>query len=382
MTVQLSWREDGPAGAPPLVLLNSVGSSTAMWEPCVGPLAEQRRVIRIDARGHGNSPAVGPGTTTLADLGADVLAVLDRLGLGRVDIAGLSLGGMTAMWLGAHAPDRIGRTVLLCTSAHLQPAEFWLERASSVRLGGMESIADAVITRWITPGLASRDPQLMAQLRCMLTAVDAESYAQCCEAIASMNLRPDLGRIASPTLVIAGAEDPATPVAHAEVIAAGIAGARLAIVDDAAHIATFEQPGRVVALMLDHLRAAGTLSAGFATRRAVLGDEYVDRALASATSFDTRFQEFLTRYAWGEVWTRPGLSRRDRSIATIVALTTLGAEHELAAHVRGAVRNGLTAEEIVEILTHTAVYAGMPRANRAVAVARGALADIEGERPS
>lgn len=378
MTVELSYREDGPADAPPLVLLNSVGSSTAMWEPCVGPLAEHFRVIRVDARGHGASPAAGPGRTTLADLGRDVVALLDRLGLERVHLAGLSLGGMTAMWVAAHAPQRVNRAVLLCTSAHLAPATVYAERAVAVRAHGMEPIADAVVARWVTPGLAGRDPELMASLRAMLTAVDAESYAQCCEAIAELDLRPDLGRIAAPTLVIAGGQDVATPPAHAEVITQGIAGARLEVIDDAAHVATVETPGRIVALMLDHLRGPGTLAGGFAVRRAVLGDEYVDRALASTTPVDAGFQEFLTRYAWGEVWTRPGLSRRERSIATVVALTTLGAEHELAAHVRGALRNGIAAEEIIELLTHCAVYAGMPRANRAVAIARQVLAETAG----
>jgi 3-oxoadipate enol-lactonase/4-carboxymuconolactone decarboxylase len=209
----------------------------------------------------------------------------------------------------------------------------------------------------------------------MYAGVDAESYAQCCDAIATMDLRPDLARIAAPTLVIAGAEDLPTPVPDAEAIADGITGARLVVLDGAAHLATVEEPGRIAALLLDHFRGGATLASGFATRRAVLGDAHVDAAVAATTDLTAPFQEFITRYAWGDVWTRPGLSRRDRSIATLTALTALGAEHELAMHVRAALRNGLSAEEIAEVLLHAAVYAGVPRANRALAVACDVLAE-------
>jgi 3-oxoadipate enol-lactonase/4-carboxymuconolactone decarboxylase len=378
-TVALHWLTDGPAGAPTLVLLGSVGSSTEMWAPCVGPLAEQFRVVRIDARGHGGSPASPPGTPcSLADLGRDLLAVLDRLGAARVHLAGLSLGGMTGMWLAVHHPERVARLVLLCSSAHLPPAQGWADRAATVRAEGMGAIADAVLGRWTTPALAARDPELVTRLRAMLTGTDPESYAQCCEAIGAMDLRADLGRIAAPTLVIGGAQDPATPPEHQRVIAAGIPGARLELLDPAAHLVTVALPGAVAALLLDHLGARDTLATGFATRRAVLGGDHVDAAVAGTTGFTAPFQELVTRYAWGDVWSRPGLARRDRSVATLAALVALGAEHELAMHVRAALRNGLTPAEIREVLLHTAVYAGMPRANRAFAVARQVIDEQPG----
>jgi 3-oxoadipate enol-lactonase / 4-carboxymuconolactone decarboxylase len=370
MTV--AWRTDGPQGAPTLVLLHSVGTTNDMWTPCMGVLAEHFRVVRIEARGHGDSPA-SPHGAQIADLGADVLAVLGELRLGRVNVAGLSLGGMTAMWLAIHHPERVGRLALLCTSAYLPPAQGWLDRAATVRTDGMAAIADAVVAGWITPPLAARDPALVARLRGMLTGVDSESYAQCCEAIAGLDLRADLARIAAPTVVVAGEDDPAIPPTHSRAIADGIAGARLEIITPAAHVATYEQPGRIAALLLDHFRAGGVLAAGFKTRRAVLGDAPVDRAIAATTELTAPFQEFITRYAWGDVWSRPGLARRDRSIATLAALVTLGAEHEIAIHVEAARRNGLTPDEIAEVLLHVAVYAGVPRANRAFAVARDVL---------
>jgi 3-oxoadipate enol-lactonase / 4-carboxymuconolactone decarboxylase len=340
--------------------------------------------VRIDARGHGRSPASPAGRLcTVADLGRDALAALDdiqrQLDSARVHLAGLSLGGMTAMWLAIHHPERIARMALLCTAAHLPPARGWLDRAAAVRSHGMTSIVDGVVTGWTTPALADRDPELVAGLRAMLAAADPESYAQCCEAIAALDLRDDLGRIAAPTLVVAAVDDPATPPVHADVIAAGVPGARVEVITRAAHLCTVEQPGKVAELLLRHLRAGATLEAGYLTRRAVLGDEHVDAALDRANALTEPFQDFITRYAWGDVWSRPGLSRRERSIATLGALVTLGAENEIAMHVRAALRNGLTSAEIGEVLLHSALYAGLPRASRAFAVAAETLAALESE---
>jgi 3-oxoadipate enol-lactonase/4-carboxymuconolactone decarboxylase len=370
----LSWRSDGPVDAVPLVLLNSVGATTAMWTPVLAPLVEQFRVIRIDTRGHGGSPPSPPRTPgAIAGLADDVITTLDEIGVGRTALAGLSLGGMVGMWVAAHRPERVSRLAVLCTAAFLPRPEAYVERAVSVRAAGMAPIADATVARWVTPDLADRDPALIDRLRAMLVSVDAESYAQCCEAIAALDLRADLSRIAAPTLVIGAANDPAMPPPYQQEVAAGIPGARLEIVDNAAHLATVEQPARIAALLLDHFRGAGTAAAGYAARRAVLGDSYVDAALADRTELTAGFQDFLTRYAWGDVWTGPELSRRERSIATLAALVAIGAEHELAAHIRGAVRNGLSPVEVVAVLQHLAIYAGVPRANRAVGIARTVL---------
>lgn len=371
--MRLAVAEDGAEDAPPLVLLNSIGSTTAMWTPCLAPLAERFRVLRLDTRGHGRSGSAAARTTSVADLADDVLTTLDELGVERFALAGLSLGGMVGMWLAARHPGRVTRLALLCTSARIDESAMWHDRAAAVRAGGTAAIADAVVRRWVTPALAERDPELMGRLRGMVAGVDPESYAQCAEAIAALDLTAELARIAAPTLVVAAAGDPALPPPHQQVIADGIAGARLAVLDDAAHVPTYEQPGAVAALLLDHFGDAGTLADGLATRRAVLGDAHVDAAIAATTSLTAPFQQFITRYAWGEVWGRPELTRRERSIATLAALAALGAEHELALHVRGALRNGLTAEQIVGVLHHTAVYAGVPRANRAIAVARAIL---------
>jgi 3-oxoadipate enol-lactonase len=251
--VDVSYEIAGPDDGPVLVLSNSLGSTVAMWDPQVPRLAERLRVVRYDHRGHGGSP-VPPGPYSLDDLGADAVALLDRLGLERVHWCGLSLGGMVGMWLALNAPERIDRLVLCCTSARLGPPEMWAERAATVRAEGVEAIADGGIGRWLTEGFIVREPENTAAVRAMLVATPDEGYAGCCAAIEHMDLIADLGAIRAPTLVIAGRQDPATPPEHGERIAAGIPGASLELVD-AAHLATVEQPEAMTDLIAGHVLA-------------------------------------------------------------------------------------------------------------------------------
>ncbi|HEX7746121.1 MAG TPA: 3-oxoadipate enol-lactonase [Micromonosporaceae bacterium] len=251
MTSHLNATVDGPASAPVLVLGSSLGTTGAMWQPQLPALAGRFRVIRYDHLGHGRS-AVRPGPYTIDLLGRELLRLLDNLDVPRAHYGGLSLGGMVGMWLAAHAPERVHRLALLCTSASLGPPEGWRQRAATVRAAGLDAIADAVLARWFTPPFAAGRPHLVAEHRAMLTATPVAGYAGCCEAIAGMDLRPDLSRVAAPTLVIAGADDPATPVEHARQIVERIPHAQLAVVDHAAHLANVEQPEQVGKLLLEH----------------------------------------------------------------------------------------------------------------------------------
>jgi len=246
----LHYTVDGPDGAPVLVLSGSLGTTTEIWQPQLDALTERYRVVRYDHRGHGRSP-VPPGPYALADLGGDLLELLDHLGLERVHLAGTSLGGMVAMWLAAHAPERVDRLALLCTSASLGPPEVWAQRAATVRAGGVAPVVDGVIDRWFTPGFAAANQGVVAWARRMLESTPPEGYAGCCAAIGTMDLTGALGRIGAPTLVVAGADDPATPVEHGRLIADRIPGARLEVVPDAAHLASVERPAAITALLLD-----------------------------------------------------------------------------------------------------------------------------------
>jgi len=385
-TVPLHHVVEGPADAPALVLASSLGTSMTIWDALLPELTRAFRVIRYDHRGHGGSP-VPPGPYTMADLGTDVVELLDRLAVERASFCGISLGGMVGMWLATHAAGRIDRLALVSTSAFLPPPEAWRARGATVRTGGIGAIADAVIGRWFTPSFAAREPHAVAKVALALKQTDPEGYASCCEAIAAWDARERLGEIRAPTLVIAGGEDPATPPAHAYAIGAGIPGARVAVVEDASHIVVLERPATIARLLFGHLGAgrspAGAAESepdrerslrGEAVRRAVLGDAHVDRARASATDFSAPFQALINRFPWGDIWTRPGLSRGERSLVTVSVLAALGHHHELGMHVVAALRNGLTPTQIREVIMHVGAYAGIPAANRALAVAEQSLA--------
>jgi 3-oxoadipate enol-lactonase len=245
----------GPPDAPVLVLGNSLGTSAAVWDQQVARLSTSFRLVRYELPGHGGS-AGAPGPYTIADLGAGLLALLDSLEVARAGYCGISLGGMVGMWLAAHAPSRVAALGLVCTSAYLPPAEGWLSRAASVRNGGLAAVSAAVISRWFTPAYAAAAPSVIDQFRAGLERTDPEAYACCCEAIAGMDLRTDLAAITAPALVIAGADDPATPPEHGAAIAARIEGASLDVIPGAAHLAAVSAPDAVTDALGAHLSAA------------------------------------------------------------------------------------------------------------------------------
>jgi 3-oxoadipate enol-lactonase / 4-carboxymuconolactone decarboxylase len=364
VAVELHHRLEGPAGAPVVMFANSLGTTLEMWDDQAAALASRFRVLRFDTRGHGGSP-VPPGPYTVGTMADDALALLDRLGIDRVDFCGVSMGGMVGMTLALRTPERIGRLVLTSTSMHLAPEQY-AERAATVRARGMAAITSSVLERWLTPAAPS---ELRARMEAMLLSNPAEGYARCCEALAAFDLRGGLGAIRAPTLAIAPTEDPVTPPDHLAAIRDAIPGARVTRLEHASHIAAVERPEAFTRILTSFLDE----DEGMRTRREVLGDDHVDRAIAGTTRFTADFQDLITRYAWGEIWTRPGLDRRMRSAITIAALVAGGRENELAMHVRAARRNGLTEEEIKEILLQCAIYCGVPAANSAFAIARRAL---------
>ena len=249
---QVDVAPDLPADVPTVVMAGSLGSTLSMWDPQVPELSARYRVVRYDTRGHGSSP-VGDTTCRIDDLADDLLALIDRLDVGPVHLVGLSLGGMTAMRLAARNPGRVRSLTVLCTSALLGPAEAWLTRAATVRDKGTGAVADAVVSRWFSPGFLAAEPDRVAHFRDMIAGTPPEGYAACCEAIAAMDLRPDLPAITAPTLVIGGIQDPATPPPHLQAIAAGIADSTLLMLEPAAHLANVEQAAAVTAALLQHL---------------------------------------------------------------------------------------------------------------------------------
>jgi len=248
--VELNHVLEGPDNTPVLVLSNSLGSTLGMWDDQAPVLRERFRLLRYDQRGHGDSP-VPSGPYKLEDLGRDALALLDRLEIERASFCGLSIGGLVGMWLASEAPERVERLVLCCTAPRFDP-EMYDARASKVRAEGVGSIADVVLERWFTPEFRAARPETVEAAANMLRSTPAEGYAGCCEALRDADLRSRLGGIRAPTLVIAGAEDPATTVDQAEEIRDSIPEARLVVIE-AAHLANIEQPEAVTREILEHL---------------------------------------------------------------------------------------------------------------------------------
>ncbi|MGP3976372.1 bifunctional 3-oxoadipate enol-lactonase/4-carboxymuconolactone decarboxylase PcaDC [Streptomyces sp. 8N114] len=402
----LQHRTDGPDNAPVLVLGPALGTTWHMWDRQIPELTRNWRVLRFDLPGHGGSPAYSADS---ADAFAErLLATLDRLGVERCGYVGCSLGGAIGIQLALRAPQRVTSLALISASPRFATPDSWRQRGVVIRTNGLDPIARTTPERWFTPGFAAAQPAIVEWAVQMVRTTDPGCYIAACEALASFDVRESLGRIGVGTLVVAGAEDEVTPPAEARALVAGIPDARLAIVPGASHLTPVEQPGAVTDLLIRHFTttwqesAAGppapapvispvpqqasavaelesgegsalrtdAYEAGMKVRREVLGDAHVDRSLEETDDFTEDFQNFITRYAWGEVWTRPGIDRRTRSVITMTALAAQGHHDELAFHVRAALRNGLTPDEIKEVLLQTAVYCGVPVANAAFAVAQ------------
>jgi 3-oxoadipate enol-lactonase / 4-carboxymuconolactone decarboxylase len=382
--VQLS----NPSAGPLLLLGNSIGTSgTALWSASAAFLGERFHVVAWDLPGHGrNTDPVSDGFS-MAELAAGVMAFADRVLTdrgepgGRLYYAGDSLGGVVGLQALLDAPDRILAAVLLCTGAKIGDAAGWWERAARVRASGTTVLVNQSVERWFAPGFLEREPQVASQLLDSLRAADAEAYALACEALADFDVRTRLREIAVPVLAVAGAEDFATPADLLAEIAHGVQRGTLQVLDGVAHLAPAEVPQEVAKLIMKHFDAEDLgrdrYAAGMRVRRAVLGDDHVDRATAATTDFTRDFQQLITEYAWGTIWTRPGLDRRSRSMITLTALVARGHHEELAMHVRAARRNGLSVDEIKEVLLQTAIYCGVPDANTAFRIAQAALADEE-----
>ncbi|GGO92582.1 bifunctional 3-oxoadipate enol-lactonase/4-carboxymuconolactone decarboxylase PcaDC [Wenjunlia tyrosinilytica] len=403
----LNHRLDGPQDAPALVLGPALGTTSQIWQEQIADLSRYWRVVRYDLPGHGGSLA--HPTHTVEEVAVLVLELLDRLGIEGFGYAGAGFGGSVGTLLALSHPHRVVSLALIGSSAGPGSPDAWREHALVVRATGLEHEARTAASRWFTPRSLAEEPALAEPCAHMVRTVDPACYAALCDALGEHDLRDQLPAVIAPTLVIAGAEDTTAPPGAARELIAGIPDSRLAVVPNAAHLANVEQPGPVTQLLLRHfaatLRQAPSPAAppppvepapappraaadsepvdyernafadGLKVRREVLGDAHVDRALSRADDLTGEFQEFITRYVWGEVWTRPGLDRRSRSIATITALVARGQLDELAFHIRAGVRNGLTRDEIREVLLQTAVYCGVPAANSAFAVAQRVLAE-------
>jgi 3-oxoadipate enol-lactonase len=244
---------EGPEAAPALMLSNSLGTNLHMWDQQTPEFAKHYRVIRYDRRGHGQSD-VPEGPYSMERFGRDAIAVLDALAIEKTNWCGLSMGGMVGQWLGANAPERVEKLVLSNTNFYYADKAPWQDRIKFIEEKGLEHIVDANMQRWFTEGFRERAPDVMAKMKKMFVATELEGYIGCCQAIMAMDFRDSNPSITTPTMVIVGAQDAATPPAAGEAIQQQIKGAKLVSVD-AAHISNMEQPEAYTKAVLDFLAA-------------------------------------------------------------------------------------------------------------------------------
>ena len=384
--VRLGGRPDQPL----LLLGPSLGTSvTSLWSPAARLLADDFQVIGWDLPGHGTNRMPVDGPLTVAALAADLLRLVDALGDGLhppvFHYAGDSLGGAVGLQLLLDAPDRVLSATLLCTGARIGTPESWAERAATVRDSGTPSLVSASAERWFAPGFLDRQPEAGSALLHALRDADDGGYVAACQALAEFDVRDRLAAVRARVLAVAGEHDVPTPPDVVREIADGVPGADFVVVPGVGHLAPVEAPTEIARLVRRHAlgtsarddqTVAEVRAAGMAVRREVLGDEHVDRAAAASTDLTREFQEFITEYAWGGIWTRPGLDRRSRSLITLTALVARGHHEELALHLRAARRNGVTVAEIKELLLQTAIYCGVPDANTAFRIAQQTLAEL------
>jgi 3-oxoadipate enol-lactonase / 4-carboxymuconolactone decarboxylase len=369
---RLFYRLEGSDDRPVLVFSHSLGCDHGQWDIQTRDLLPYFRILRYDMRGHGASD-VPSDDYSMERLGRDLLAIVDALGIERFAFCGLSIGGIIGQWLGASASakDRLTHLVLANTSPRMDTSAMETRRRTVLE-SGMAAVAEAVMGRFFSPQKLARRDADAASVRRTLLNTDPRGYAGCCVAIRDSDQTPSLPHIRVPTLIIAGDFDVSTPWAgHGEILAREIPNARVEHLPTA-HLSNLERPRSFTSALLDFLIASvpDTLDAGYQMRREMLGDTYVDAAIAKTTDFTREFQELITRYAWGTVWTRPGLDRRTRRLLTLSATAALGRWEEFRLHVRTGLENSLEPCDLKELLLQTAVYAGVPAANTGFQIAK------------
>ncbi len=362
---RIYYRLEGSPEKPLLVLVHALGTDHGLWDPQMPAFLRFFQVLRVDLRGHGasDSPA---GEYTIAQLAADVLATVPRE---RFAYCGLSLGGMIGQRIAAENPQRVEKLVLANTSPRVADPTVFDARRAAVLRDGMSAVEPAVMQRFFSP----KSNPWTESIRTVFRTTNPEGYAACCSAIRDMDNRHFLASISVPTLVIGSDQDASTPwTGHGDLLASQIPGAQPAKID-AAHLSNLERPAAFTRAVLNFLLpkpAADPLDAGFAVRRATLGNEHVDRSIANTTDFTRDFQQLITRYAWGSIWTRPGLDPKTRRLLVLAITASMGRWEEFRLHVKTGLAADLEHEELEEVLLQTAIYAGVPAANTGFHIAR------------
>jgi 3-oxoadipate enol-lactonase/4-carboxymuconolactone decarboxylase len=360
----MNYKLQGTPNSPVLIFSNSLGSEMMMWDELIPYLLPFFRVLQYDTRGHGGSPLTPNEGTTISELANDVIQLMDKLNIEAAYFCGLSMGGLIGQYLGINHPNRFKKIVLSNTGAKIGDDERWNGRIGTISKNGMQAIVDDTMERWFTEEFRSQNSERVAQTKAMFLRSNVDGYSNCCCAIRDADFREKLQSLSVEALVITGDEDPVTNVEQAEFLVSKIPNARLKVLH-ARHLAAAELPKEYAAVLIDFLVGEQTFDKGMHVRRTVLGDAHIDNANSKINSVNADFQSFITRYAWGEIWTRPGLSKHNRSLITMSMLIALNRPAEFKMHVKAAFNNGVSVDEIKEVIMQSALYCGLPAANDA-----------------
>jgi 3-oxoadipate enol-lactonase / 4-carboxymuconolactone decarboxylase len=354
------------------VFINSLGTDFRIWDGVVDKLKHYGNILRFDKQGHGLS-SLSDDLKSIKDYAHDVLGLMDALGIEKAVVVGLSIGGIIGQYLAINHPNRLEKLILSNTAPKIGTDETWNTRINKVKNEGIASITEGVMKVWFSDTFHQTRQHELEGYKTMLERSNTEGYIRACAAIRDNDLSKNIENIETPTLCFAGSVDGSTPPDLVKAMADKIPHAEYVLIDGVGHIPCVEVPQTIFEHIYNftfYQNAKTLYEKGMITRRAVLGNAHVDRAEANKTDFDKDFQEYITNSAWGAVWSRPTLTRRERSMITIAVLATLGHHEEVEMHLRATKNTGATLEDIKEVLLHIGVYAGVPVSNIAYKLAK------------
>lgn len=356
-----------------IVFANALGSDQSIWDKVIAALPRGYGILTYDLRGHGQSSG---RTDTIEGLADDLSMLIDHLKLKDVLFCGVSVGGMIGQVIAAHRGDVVRGAVLCNTATKIGTADRWQDRIALVEQEGIAAAASQIVGNWFGPEYAANTARRTMH-QAMVASANPQAYVATCRAIRDTDLGKVACRIAVPTLCVGGSEDQSVTVGDVEALSQTIPDAALHMVDGIGHMPSLEAPETLADLITSFDPSDTDLTAqGTATRRAVLGVAHVEAAAAQTDPLDQAFQTLITTGAWGQVWSSLAISARERSMLTLALLAAMGNFDEIPMHVRATRHTGATETDIAEAFQHVAIYAGVPRANHALKLAKQTLAEM------
>lgn len=359
--MKISYKLEGTPNSPVLIFSNSLGAEMMMWDELIPYLLPYFRVLRYNT----NPLLFETSDVTVDDLGNQVISLMNDLNVDKAYFCGLSMGGLIGQSLAIHHESRFYKIAISNTAVKIGTIDTWNERIQIVTNKGFDELSEMMMERWFTDDYRKYHTDRVNQIKEVFKKNDPELYIKNCKAIGNADFTDHLSKIGIPVLVLTGDQDPVTTVAQAEFLSDHIQQAECKILP-AKHLSGTELPLEFASALIDFFVGKNIDERGMHVRRTVLGNAHVDRSISNLNEFNQDFQSFITRYAWGDVWSRPGLSKHDRSLITLAMLIALNRKDEFKMHIKAALNNGVSKDVIKEVILQSALYCGLPAANEAI----------------